>query len=160
MTSFTPSPYDSAEEILRNRSNDIEDVDAHEKKLRSIFGYLSGFEFADRVRIFGSASKDKPVPYDIDVWIDAREAPYNDFSQADAFSILLTLGRKYYPLVDPFVVFSNTILVRNDDCTQWERVKKNMQKPMLASMVQEGVPLSDVLQARPNLAPRPKFRPG
>lgn len=102
------------------------------ERLASIAKRMSTLPFADRIKVFGSMARESETPGDIDVFVDLSDHPYVDFKQCDEFFALIRIANKNYGLVDPFLRFSNQLLVRNDESTGWQQsknvraIKKNM----------------------------------
>lgn len=111
--------------------------------LALILSRLNSFDFSDKIKIFGSLSKTTANPKDIDLFLD-MDASDPGFSRAS--KILLTLSKKYYGSIDPFIMSivsgENTLMCRNDYASQWQ-VAKNSKD--ILSAIADGISLNDVI---------------
>jgi predicted nucleotidyltransferase len=104
-------------------SDDIFDqLDRHNASLNAILSELREVSGASQVRVFGSAAKGKQVPGDLDLYVDLNGLE-PDVEKA-LTGALMSLARKHYGLVDPFLDKKGVLYTRNDSATGWEKAKQ------------------------------------
>jgi hypothetical protein len=112
-------------EILNTSSIDSEIKNIIDKILDILKTNPKITPFIGRMKIFGSVAQSKENPGDVDIMLD-----YSDFkgryyhpSEISGISIFLSLARKYYGSVDPFVKVGKLLYCRNDAATGWIEAK-------------------------------------
>lgn len=126
----------------------------HAETLTALLDALEESPLAGRTRVFGSVANGKPVPGDLDVFVDlvgpefegrwdGGRDPTKD--EAVALADLIRLATRYYPEFDPFVRVKSQVLVRDQWGMGWVRAKKPDEFWRVAQT--EGVPLHIVAAA-------------
>lgn len=88
--------------------------------------------------VFGSAVEGKKSPADIDCFIDLRHVPFSN-ELLGRYAPLLHLARVHYGSIDPFIVFADALIVRNDHASGWKHASH--ARKLVANMVATGVPI-------------------
>lgn len=111
---------------------------------------LSRHSLAHRIRIFGSVAAGSGAPRDVDAVVDLRALTRGEYLSLDPQELelrpLLELGRRHYGWLDPFVRFSDELVVRNDTSTAWVRAKN--KGALINSIEGTSRPLADILGDR------------
>lgn len=107
---------------------------------------LMTLPYSKRIMVFGSMAAHTDNPGDIDVFLDCRGTAYSTADksgQLAGYAELIRISRKHYGSVDPFIVFDDCLLVRNDFATGWARARN--AKSLLKQMDQHGQQLASVV---------------
>lgn len=105
---------------------------------------MSKLPYATKIRVFGSMAEGKDTPGDIDVFVDMSEIRYTNSDQCREFFDLIRLANRNYGYVDPFIQFSDSLVVRNDQATGWMRARNKVA--MKKSMNAQARPLDEVIR--------------
>lgn len=112
--------------------------------IRQLILSLLELDLADKLIVFGSVAAGSDDPKDLDVVFDARECEYQIDAikkHGDALRQLISLSRRHYGYLDPFILTQKHLYVRNDHATGWQ-VAKN--KRGLLSAIKNGSPLASI----------------
>lgn len=114
------------------------------QKINTILRYLRSHKMASSIYIVGSVAKGSPTPRDVDVLVDMRGSNYSHEALVQLWSLLYIASRQSgnYGLVDIFVMFSDRLVVRNDEATGWAKAKN--AKAIKANFVMDMVPVCAV----------------
>lgn len=114
--------------------------------LRSLILQIATLPSADRIVVFGSAAAGKENPRDLDVCLLADDYP--DWKSAvsahrETIQRLRELAFQNYGALDPFVLTSSVLVVRNDEATGWQRAKNS---PGIARAIKEkSIPVKELI---------------
>ncbi len=109
--------------------------------IKSILNKLSSLPFADKIIVFGSVARgDSTATSDLDVVVEA-EIPYSP-SELKKYRELINIGHSNYGSFDPFVMFTDLLAVRNDECTGWSKAKN--ANNILRNIKKDGRRLNDL----------------
>lgn len=109
-----------------------------------------GSTLGHSVNVFGSLIRGKDNPFDIDCFLDLGDVEFKSDDQLKPFVPLLRIAQKHYGSVDPFIIFSNRLIVRSDCARGWVLARNRAE--LTAAMRAEGVPLQGVPQVAQMLA--------
>lgn len=115
-------------------------------RLTAIAESMMALPYSNRIMVFGSMAAHAKNPGDIDVFLDCRGTAYSTADksgQLAGYAELIRISRKHYGSVDPFLVFDDCLLVRNDLATGWARARN--AKSLLKQMDQHGKQLASVV---------------
>lgn len=115
-------------------------LDTHLSKLHTVLSELTQLPHADRLRVFGSVKAGKELPGDVDVFADTEGMSSEDIKEFSRN--LISIARRYYGCLDPFLLVKGKLHSRNDDANGWEYAHK---APQLLSAGRDGIPLEDVM---------------
>lgn len=107
---------------------------------------LMRLPYSRRMMVFGSMAAHKENPGDIDIFLDCRGTAGSAADKRDqlsGYAELIRISRKHYGSVDPFLIFDDCLLVRNDLATGWVRARN--AKSLLKQMEKHGKQLASVV---------------
>lgn len=115
-------------------------------RLNLILDALRDHPLAQRFHIAGSLAQGCRTPGDVDLVIDLRDRVFGTPGESTGretlrlFSDVLRLaGGPNYGLLDPFCLFKDRLITRNDDATGWQYAAN--ARALRASLVDDMVPL-------------------
>ncbi|OUM04488.1 hypothetical protein [Variovorax sp. JS1663] len=111
--------------------------------ISTILAALEGATYARRYLVFGSVARQEQEPKDLDLAVDLRERRFTGEIPAEARG-LLALARRHYGHFDPFLMFSDALLVRDAEATSWVRAKH--ARALRSDVLSQGVSLGVVLE--------------
>lgn len=119
----------------------LEKLDAHHERLVAVVEALRGLPGSGRLKVFGSASTDKEIPGDIDVYADTSGMTPAEI--ADLSRGLMVIARTNYSYLDPFLLVKGKLMCRNDEATGWATAKlaKQIARAGEAGVTLEGLAL-------------------
>lgn len=122
--------------------------------LVGILDAMSALPYAADIVVFGSMAKNADNPGDVDIAVRCDDQLYNDLHYPTRpYRDLINLARTHYGLLDPFLLFKNILVVRNDTATGWQRAHNT--RSIRKEIVDNGRPLDDVLAVyKARLTPR------
>jgi predicted nucleotidyltransferase len=111
------------------------------RKLDGVVSELKKNAYAPEMKVFGSAANEPDkIPGDIDVFIDTKNITLDKAVMATALGELLRLCKKYYGLVDVFILDRKKVLwTRDSDANRW--IKANSSNGLI-SVGKQGIPLT------------------
>jgi hypothetical protein len=123
-------------------------------RIDELLKLLAKRPYADRVIVFGSVARCSSSPRDLDIAVDLTSIRLDDddwilrdeASPTSGYEKLLLIARRHYGWFDPFLMFRDTLLVRNAEATAW--VVSLNRRAMRKSIHEEGVPLDRILMQR------------
>lgn len=103
---------------------------------------ISKLPTAERIVVFGSASRLGSKPKDLDIALIADD--FGDIAQVEAehsetLNSLLGLSRKYNGWLDPFVLTRKRLYVRSDESPRWKVAAQSVE--MIEAIKRDGVPI-------------------
>jgi len=137
----------------------------HMRKLRRILRFLGTDErlagMEGRILVFGSAAAGKPVPGDIDAYVDFSDskAQTQHPGYVPGADLLLGVARQFYGLFDPFVRVGKILYTRNENCNGWVYAKKVREIRKAGEEGRHPLDVYDEIRSRPHEmggAPPPK----
>lgn len=114
-------------------------LDTHLSKLHTVLSELTQLPHADRLRVFGSVKAGKELPGDVDVFADTEGLASEEIKEFSRN--LISIARRYYGDLDPFLLVKGKLHSRNDDANGWT-LAKNAADILAAG--REGTPLQDI----------------
>lgn len=114
------------------------------ERLLGIAKQMSSLPCAPKIQVFGSMAELKENPVDIDVFVDMSDIPFTSSDQCREFFDLIRLAHRNYGYVDPFIRFSDALVVRNDEASGW--MKANNRRAIEKNMASQAKPLADVIR--------------
>lgn len=110
--------------------------------LKRILNDLMDLSFSSQIVVFGSASLLGAEPGDIDVCIIHDNKSGN--TSTSQYQEIMSLARREYGWLDPFILSGERLLVRNDEATGWIMAKN--AKSIKASIRRDGIPLRTAIE--------------
>jgi len=114
------------------------------QKLLGIAKSMSRLPYADKIMVFGSMANGADRPGDIDVFVDLSDTPFTNSDQCREFFDLIRFANRNYGYVDPFIRFSDDLVVRNDAATGWMTAKN--KREIKKNMEAQAKPLGEVIR--------------
>jgi hypothetical protein len=111
------------------------------KQINLILKKCKESELSDSFFVFGSISKGVDTPGDIDLVVNLEDQYFND-EAINKFNFLLKYGNRKFigvdGLLDPFVLFKESLFVRNERCNAWipSKNSKKLIKEIKSSSIQ------------------------
>lgn len=114
--------------------------------INAVLDHLRASKYCQAIKIFGSIQKGCVCPGDVDLFIDLSAEPERDpYKVLSEYCWLLSLARKYYGFVDPFICLKtgggSRLFTRNDEATDWKVAKSSRT---LLKAGKNGAPLQQI----------------
>jgi predicted nucleotidyltransferase len=114
-------------------------------KINYILSQLKKHPDSNLFYVVGSIARGSIKPGDLDLVVDLRDTSFSNERLRD-FRTLIDLANRratgWDALFDPFVMFKNILVVRNDTATGWKKAIR--AKELCAAFIAEMVPLNKV----------------
>lgn len=115
-----------------------------QEKINFILEELQKHPYADKIYIVGSVAKGSKKPGDLDIFVDLRDKTIEeqDFNSVSEILRLASRSSGNYGSFDPFIMFKDVLIVRNDEANGWMRAinSEELQK----SFLNDKVPLGEI----------------